>query len=114
MTTWQPTRGDRKKFLRDVAANPGKTYYSVRESVQPRGSESVYREIVFKPSRLWVGTWGHHGAEGVLSLYGPITDVQPTAKQARPLFETGGATYPPDPSKAAPAPAPKRRVLARR
>ncbi|MFE7566231.1 hypothetical protein ACFU76_04595 [Streptomyces sp. NPDC057539] len=113
MTTWQPTRGDLKKFLKDVADNPGKTYYSIREAAQSWGSENVYREIVFTPSRLWVGKWGHHGAEGVLSLYGPISDVAPTTKQARPLFEAGGAQYPPDLRPTAPA-SKRRRLLASR
>lgn len=105
MTTWQPTRGGLKKFLRDVADNPGKSYYSISDCMKPTGNTRRYREIVFKPSRLWVGTWGHHGAQGVLSLYGPITDVCPEVK---PLFDDGGKQHAPEIKPA------KRRVLARR
>ncbi|TFI30138.1 hypothetical protein [Streptomyces sp. 4R-3d] len=111
MTTWTATRGDLKKFLRDVASNPGKTYFSVVECVQPGGNISAYQEIVFKPSRLWVGTWGHHGAQGVLSLYGPITDVKPNV---RPLFDGGGKQHAPNTSVAEPAKPAKKRILARR
>ncbi|MGW6741662.1 hypothetical protein ACWGDX_13200 [Streptomyces sp. NPDC055025] len=112
MTTWQPTRKGLKEFLRDVANNPGKSYYSISDCAQPWGDTRKYREIVFKPSRLWVGTWGHHGAEGVLSLYGPISDVQPAGLKS--LFEKGGPQYLPDPEKVAKDAQPKRpRIFAR-
>ncbi|MFJ1647983.1 hypothetical protein [Streptomyces sp. NPDC088258] len=112
MTTWQSTRRDLKKFLDDVRDNPGKTYYAISECTNPLNGEDTYREITFKPSRLWVGVWGHHSAEAVLSHYGPLSDVEPNELRARPLFGSGGATYPPD---VKPAPAPKRRgALARR
>jgi hypothetical protein len=94
MATWKPTRRDLRKFLADVANNPGKTYYAVGECVQPWGDEPKYWEIVFKPSSLWVGKWGHHSAEAVLSLYGPISDTRPTG--IRPLFERGGQQHVPD------------------
>lgn len=99
MTTWQPTRRDLKKFLADVKAHPGKRYYSVRECVQPWGNEPKYREIQFKASRLWVGTYGHHSAEATLSLYGPLTDVKPA--KMRGLFDKGGPERRPDPRKVA-------------
>ncbi|MFD3520445.1 hypothetical protein [Streptomyces sp. NPDC058653] len=108
MTAWQPTRRDLKKFTRDVLDHPGKTYYSVLDVVQPWGDTRMYQEITFKPSRLWGATWGHHGIEGVLSLYGPITDVKP---DVRPLFDGGGKQHAPDTTVSQPA---KKRTLARR
>lgn len=109
MTTWQSTRRDLKKFTRDVLDHPGKTYYATTDVVQPWGSSRMYREITFKPSRLWGATWGHHGIEGVLSLYGPITDVKPDSTKAKPLFDDGDEQHPPNTKTAK-----KKRVLARR
>lgn len=109
MTTWNRTRSGLRKFLADVKANPGKTYYSTRECVQPWGNEFKYREIQFKPSRLWVGTFGHHSAEATLSLYGPLTDDRPV--HLKPLFETGGTQHRPDAKKVADRAQPQRRGL---
>ncbi|WP_406325195.1 hypothetical protein [Streptomyces niveus] len=108
MTTWTATRGDLKKFYRDVVNSPGKKYYATTDVVQPWGDARMYREIVFKPSRLWGATWGHHGVEGVLSLYGPITDVKPDSTKVKPLFDDGGKQHHPEIKPA------KKRILARR
>lgn len=77
---WNDTRSDLKALLRDIARYPSKTYYAVCEA----DGEHLYREIVFKKSRLWGGTWGHMSAEAVLSNYGPLHDAPPAG--AKPLF----------------------------
>lgn len=98
MTTWQRTRSDKRKFLADIKANPGKTYYSVRTAHQPWGNEPMYYEIAFKPSRLWGAVWGHMDAAGVLANYGPITDVKP--RGMRGVFDEPTEVHLPDAGKA--------------
>lgn len=107
MAIWKSTRGDKRKFLKDVAANPGKRYYAISEAVQPWGNGPVYREITFKKSRSWIGTWGHLSAEATLAHFGELTDAEPRGLD--PLFGKPGQLHHPDPSKAVRRP----RLLAR-
>lgn len=109
MAIWKSTRGDKKKLLDDIKANPGKTYYAVSEAAQPWGNEPVYREIDFKKSRSWGGTWGHMSAEATLAHFGEITDAKP--RGLKNLFGKPDELHHPDASKAVPKP---RRLFARR
>jgi hypothetical protein len=110
MATYEPTRGGKKKFLRDLRANPSRIFYSVVECVQPWGNEPAYRVWKFEPSRLWVGRSGHMSAEYVLANYGPLTDTRPAGM--KPLFDIDGELHTPDPAKAVDKP--KSRRLAHR
>ncbi|MFE3326875.1 hypothetical protein [Streptomyces sp. NPDC059176] len=80
MTTYRPTRGDAKRFLRDLI--PGKTYYSITECAQPWGSEHIVQEWVFKETRMFGPKSGHMTATAVLSNYGPIYDTRPQTLSA--------------------------------
>ncbi len=97
MTTYRPTRGDAKKFLRDLI--PGRTYYTITECAQPWGNEHVVREWVFKETRMFGPKSGHMTAAAVLSNYGPIYDTRPAG---RGLFDTGGEQHLPDARKCVP------------
>lgn len=72
---WNDTRSDLKDLLRDIANNPGKTYYAVAECTQ---TGLVYYQITFRQSRLWGPVYGHLSAAGTLAHYGRLTDRKPT------------------------------------
>jgi hypothetical protein len=85
MTTWQPTYGGKRAFLKAVKA--GIPYYTVAECVQPWGNEPKYSVWIFE-DKGWLGLrCGHLTPTGVLSGFGPISDEKPVG--ILPINERG-------------------------